>query len=56
MSRVFSYPIVKEIRSSDPRVLGEPVPVRRPAATQRDLVEASLLRCPDPRVGASKRP
>jgi hypothetical protein len=49
MGHVFSYPVVKEIRSSAPPGPGTQARAPRPwATTQRNLVQASLLRCPEP--------
>jgi hypothetical protein len=52
MSREFVYPVVTEV----PRPGGETPPATAPElpwlSSQRELVEASLLRCPDtPRPG-----
>jgi hypothetical protein len=47
MDRVFSYPVVKEIRSDRPAP-GAPPRAMRVWATQRQLVQASLLRRPEP--------
>jgi hypothetical protein len=50
MSREFSYPVVIEIRR-DGRTTAPDVPQ---AQSQRELVEASLLRCPPSPAKAGK--
>jgi len=56
MGHVFSYPVVREVRPAAPPAPA--TPARRIAqwATQRGLVQASLLRCPDPDRGTRSRP
>ena len=47
MGHVFAYPVVREIRRFGSPAPGMPAPRPRPWTTQRSLVEASLLRCPE---------
>ena len=56
MGHVFSYPVVREVRPANPPVPSTAVRPIAPWATQRGLVQASLLRCPGSDRGTRQRP
>jgi hypothetical protein len=50
MDHHFSFPTVTEILPTRPA----PAPPRPPAVSQRELVRASLMRCPESRTLTSR--
>jgi len=48
MTRQFRYPKVTEIRAERDLGAARPAPAQFRPRSQRELVEASLLRCPGP--------
>jgi hypothetical protein len=56
MGHVFSYPVVREVRPAKPPVPSTAVRPIAPRATQRGLVQASLLRCPAADRATRQRP
>jgi hypothetical protein len=56
MGHVFSYPVVREVRPTSPPAPAAATRRIPRGATQRDLVQASLLRCPRSDRAMRQRP